>query len=425
MMRLGRPREIEGKAGAMTVTFDDIKAAAALIEGKTVRTPSAHSRTLSEITGAEVVLKFENLQYTGSFKDRGALVKLTSLSAAEKAAGVIAMSAGNHAQAVAYHARNLGLAATIVMPNGTPQVKAMNTRRFGARVVFEGETIDEAAVRAREIAKTEGLTFVHPYDDAKVIAGQGTVALEMLADFPDLDMLVVPIGGGGLLAGNAIAAKALKPEIAVIGVEAALYPSMYQATHGLPAKAGGRTIAEGIAVKTVGETTLPIIERLADDILLASEEDLERGVQLLLEIEKTVAEGAGAAALAALLAHRDHFVGRRVGLIVSGGNIDMRLLTSVILRGLVRNGRIVRMRIEITDSPGTLAHIAGIIGDADANIIEVYHQRAFSGLPAKQADLDVVLETRDMDHVHDVMAKLTAAGYRCTLMGTRTPSSAM
>ncbi len=409
----------------MTVTLDDIKAAAAAIEGEVVKTPTTHSRTLSRITGAEVVLKFENLQYTGSFKDRGALVKLKSLAPEEKAAGVIAMSAGNHAQAVAYHSQRLGIAATIVMPQGTPQVKASNTQRFGARVVFEGETIDEAAVRARAIAEEEGLSFVHPYDDEKTIAGQGTVALEMLADHPDLDMLVVPIGGGGLIAGNATAAKALKPDIEIIGVEAALYPSMYQATQGLPAKSGGRTIAEGIAVKTVGKLTRPIVERLVSDVMLVSEEDLERGVQLLLEIEKTVTEGAGAATLAALLAHRDRFAGRRVGLVISGGNIDMRLLTSVILRGLVRNGRIVRMRIEIPDMPGTLARIAGVIGDTDGNIIEVYHQRAFSGLPAKQADLDIVIETRDAEHVRDIMAKLTAVGFRVTLLGTSAVVSPM
>jgi threonine dehydratase len=409
----------------MTVTLDDIRAAAAVIDGAVIKTPTAHSRTLSEITGAEVWLKFENLQYTGSFKDRGALVKLASLDDAEKASGVIAMSAGNHAQAVAYHCQRLGIAATIVMPQGTPQVKAQNTQRFGARVVFEGETIDEAAVRARAMAEEEGLVLVHPYDDEKVIAGQGTAALEMLEVVPDLDELVIPIGGGGLISGNAIAAKGLKPDIEIIGVEAALYPSMYQAVNQLPAKSGGRTIAEGIAVKTVGAITRPIVEALVKDVLVVSEEDLEVAVQLLLTIEKSVAEGAGAATLAALLAHRDQFAGRKVGLIVTGGNIDMRLLSSVIMRGLVREGRIVRMRVEITDSPGTLGRIAKIIGDADANIIEVYHQRAFSGLPAKNADLDVVLETRDADHVRDIMAKLTAVGFRCALLGRDAVGSPM
>ncbi len=407
----------------MAVTIDDIKAAAVAIEGEVVATPCAHSRTLSEITGARVVLKFENLQYTGSFKDRGSLVKLKSLSPEEK--GVIAMSAGNHAQAVAYHARRLGVAATIVMPNGTPRIKVQNTQRSGAHVVLEGENMEESAARARALAKAEGLTFVHPYDDPMIIAGQGTVALEMIAAEPDLEILVAPIGGGGLISGIAIAAKALKPEIEVVGVEAALYPSMYQAMHGLPGRSGGRTIAEGIAVKSVGRLTLPIVERLVSDVLLVSEQDLERAVQLLLEIEKSVVEGAGAAALAALIAHGDRFAGRRVGVIVSGGNIDMRLLSSVMLRGLVREGRIVRLRVAINDTPGTLAQIAKIIGDADANIIEVYHQRTFSGLPAKEADLDVVIQTNDTQHVHDVVGKLAAAGFRATLLGSETAVSPM
>lgn len=401
----------------MTVTLDHIRSAAKLLEGAIIKTPTSHSRTLSEITGAQVILKFENLQYTGSFKDRGALVKLASLDDDEKRAGVIAMSAGNHAQAVAYHSQRLGIAATIVMPQGTPQVKAENTQRFGARVVFEGDTIEEAAVRARAIAEEDGLVFVHPYDDEKVIAGQGTVALEMLASFPDIDILLAPVGGGGLIAGNAIAAKALRPEIEIIGVEAALFPSMQQAINKQPPTSGGRTIAEGIAVKTVGKMTMPVVEALVSDVLPVDEEALECAVQLMLSIEKTVVEGAGAATLAALLANRDRFEGRKVGLIVSGGNIDLRLLSSVILRGLVRDGRIVRMRIEISDIPGTLARIASIIGKTDANIIEVYHQRAFSGLPAKNAELDVVLETRGGEHVNEIIEKLTAAGFRCILLG--------
>ena len=402
----------------MTVTFDQIQAAATLIDGAVIKTPTTHSRTLSEITGAKVVLKFENLQYTGSFKDRGALVKLASLSDDEKRAGVIAMSAGNHAQAVAYHCQRLGIAATIVMPTDTPQVKAQNTARFGARVVFEGETIDEAAVRARAMAEEEGLIFVHPYDDEKVMAGQGTVALEMLETFPDLDMLLAPIGGGGLIAGNAIAAKAIRPEIEIIGVEAALYPSMRQAIDNQAPTSGGRTIAEGIAVKTVGKMAKPVVEALVSDVLAVDEKSLEYAVQLMLSIEKTVVEGAGAATLAALLTNRDRFEGRKVGIIVSGGNIDLRLLSSVILRGLVRDGRIVRMRIEISDIPGTLARIATIIGETDANIIEVYHQRAFSGLPAKNAELDVVIETRGGNHVNEIIEKLNAVGFRCNLLGT-------
>ena len=277
----------------MTVTIEDIRAAAALIEGAVIKTPTTHSRTLSEITGAQVILKFENLQYTGSFKDRGALVKLASLNDEEKQAGVIAMSAGNHAQAVAYHCQRLGIAATIVMPQGTPQVKAENTKRFGERVVIEGETIDEAAVRARAMAEEEGLVFVHPYDDEKVIAGQGTVALEMLEAFPDIDLLLVPIGGGGLIAGNAIAAKAINPDIEIIGVEAALYPSMQQALSNQPPTSGGRTIAEGIAVKTVGTMTRPVVEKLVSDVLAVDEPALEYAVQLMLSIEKAAVEGAG------------------------------------------------------------------------------------------------------------------------------------
>ena len=409
----------------MTVSFDDIKRAATVIEGRVVRTPCLLSRTLSEIAGAQVVLKFENLQFTASFKDRGALVKLTSLPEAEKRAGVITMSAGNHAQSVAFHAQRLGIAATIVMPVGTPQVKVQNTQRFGARVLFGGETIDESAVFARALAAKEELVFVHPYDDPHVIAGQGTTAVEMRAADPDLEVLVVPIGGGGLIAGMAIAAKAIKPSIDVVGVEAALYPSMYQALNSLPAKAGGRTIAEGIAVKTPGKLTFPIVRELVSEVLLVDETDFERGVQLLLNIEKTVAEGAGAAALAAVLAHRQRFQGRRVGCVVSGGNIDPRILSSIILRGLVREGRLVRMRIEISDSPGTLAAIAKILGDTGANIIEVYHQRAFSNLPVKSADLDIVMETRDMDHVREIMSKLTAAGFLAHLTGGEATAAAL
>lgn len=395
----------------MTVTIEDIRRAARLLEGKVVRTPCTLSRTLSEICGCQIVLKFENLQFTASFKDRGAFVKLTSLTEAEKKAGVIAMSAGNHAQAVAYHAQRLGIAATIVMPNGTPQVKVENTQRLGARLQFGGETIDEAAVFARELATKESLIFVHPYDDEHVMAGQGTVALEMLADDPALEMLVIPIGGGGLISGNAIAAKAIKPGIEIVGVEAALYPSMYQALNALPVKAGGRTIAEGIAVKTPGKLTFPVVRELVSEVILVGEGDFERGVQLLLTIEKTVAEGAGAAALAAVLAHPDRFRGKRVGCIVTGGNIDPRILASIIMRGLVREGRLVRMHIEIPDQPGVLARITRIIGDSGANIMEVHHQRTFSALPVKSADLDIIMETRDASHVRDLVSKLTAAGF--------------
>ncbi len=407
----------------MTVSIADVRDAYNEVEGAIVETPCLLSRNLSRVTGTEVVLKYENLQYTGSFKERGALAKLLSLSPREREIGVVAMSAGNHAQGVAYHAERLGIAATVVMPSGTPQVKARNTSRFGARVVLEGASVEEAAVRARELASSAGMTFVHPYDDDKVIAGQGTIGLEMLAADPDLDVIVAPIGGGGLISGVAVAVKELKPGIRVVGVQAELYPSMYRCLRGLPPDSGGRTIAEGIAVKTVGKRTREIVARTVDEILLVSEEKLEYAVQLLLEAEKTLTEGAGAAALAALLAHPDRFAGRRTGLILTGGNIDMRILSTVILRRLVRGGQLVRLRIEIDDTPGTLARVSKIIGDTDANILEVHHQRAFSNLPIKSAHLDVVLETRGTEHVSDVMDKLTEAGFTCTRLGSDSVTS--
>ena len=409
---------------AMTVTLADIRNAARLLDGQIVRTPCTLSRTLSEIGDARVHVKFENQQFTASFKDRGSLVRMSSLSEEEKTRGVIAMSAGNHAQAVAYHARRLGIPATIVMPEGAPTVKVKNTRRFGARVALSGETIDEAAVAARTIAADENLTFVHPYDDEKVMAGQGTIGLEMLERAPDLDVIVAPIGGGGLIAGIAVAAKAIRPDIEMIGVEAAMFPSMRQALQGLDAPAGGRTIADGIAVKTPGKLAIPIIGELVSDIVLVTESQLERAVQIYLEIEKTVAEGGGAASLAALLAHPDRFAGKKVGLVLSGGNIDSRILSAVIEHGLVRDGRMVRLRIEIPDAPGTLARIAGVIGDCDANIIDVFHQRAFSSLPVKQADLDVVLETLDRDHIADIVGKLSAAGFEVRQLEVENPALA-
>ncbi|MBC6439971.1 MAG: threonine ammonia-lyase [Rhodospirillales bacterium] len=396
----------------MTLTLADIQAAAELLEGQIIKTPCTHSRTLSEMSGAEVWVKFENLQFTASFKDRGSLVKMSALTDDERERGVIAMSAGNHAQAVAYHAQRLGIPATIVMPEGAPTVKVKNTRRFGARVVLSGETIDEAAIAARQIAADENLTLVHPYDDEKVMAGQGTIGLEMMEAVPDLDVIIVPIGGGGLIGGIATAAKEIKPELEMIGVEAAMFPSMYQTIQGLNVKAGGRTIADGIAVKTPGKLNIPVIKELVSDIILVTEDQLEHAVQTFVEIEKTVSEGGGAACLAALLAHPERFSGKRVGLVLSGGNIDSRILSAVIEHGLVRDGRMVQLRIEIPDAPGTLAHIAAVIGESDANIIEVYHQRAFSSLPVKQADLDVVLETLDRDHISNIMGRLTAAGFK-------------
>jgi threonine dehydratase len=396
----------------MAVTLDDIRAAARLLAGQIVRTPSVPARRLAEASGAaSVVLKLENLQYTGSFKDRGALNKLLGLAKAEAAAGVIAMSAGNHAQGVAYHAQRLGIPATIVMPRGTPFIKVERTRSFGAQVMLEGESIDAAAVFAREMAAHEGLIFVHPYDDEMIIAGQGTIGLEMVADDPDLDTLVVPIGGGGLISGIATAARAIKPSLEVVGVEAALYPSMSDALQQRAARSGGLTLADGIAVKSPGVITKAIIERLVGEILLVDETAIEHAVAMLVELEKLVAEGAGAAGVAALLAHPGRFAGRRVGVVVCGGNIDARMLAQVLMRGLVRDGRVVTLRIEISDSPGVLGTLARTIGDTGGNIIEIHHQRLFYDLPVKRADVDAVVETRNSAHVGEIVEALAAAGF--------------
>jgi threonine dehydratase len=403
----------------MTVTLDDIRTAAATIAGKVVRTPAVSAPRLAEATGvAELVLKLENLQFTGSFKDRGAFNKLKSLTPDEAKRGVIAMSAGNHAQGVAYHAGRLGIPATIVMPQGTPFTKVERTRSLGARVMLEGDGIDSAAGFARELAERERLVFVHPYDDPMIVAGQGTIGLELLADWPALDCIVVPIGGGGIMAGIATAAKALKPEIEMIGVEAGLYPSMHHAIHRMAPTDGGQTIAEGIAVKSPGALTRAIIERLVADILLVDEEALERAVQMMAESQKIVAEGAGAAGLAALLAHGARFAGRRVGLVVCGGNIDSRMLAQVMVRGLVRDGRVVTLRIEISDSPGVLGRLARAIGEAGGNIIEIHHQRLFTDLPVKRAHIDAVVETRNAHHVQEIMAKLAEAGFSTRLLSS-------
>jgi threonine dehydratase len=400
----------------MKISIDDIRAAADLLRDQVVVTPTKPSRTLSEITGARVTLKFENLQYTGSFKDRGALVKLSALSDEEKRAGVVACSAGNHAQGVAYHAGRLGVPATIVMPRATPFNKVRAVEQLGAHIVLHGAGLNEAADEAHRLEAEHGLTFVHPYDDPAVIAGQGTVVLEMLEAAPDIDVLVVPIGGGGLIAGCAIAAKAIKPGIEIVGVQSTLYPSMYQAVEGLASSAGGPSIAEGIAVKTPGAITRSIVEELVDDLLLVAEPTLERAVQMLIEIEKTVAEGAGAASLAALLAHPERFSGRDVGIVVSGGNIDSRLLANILMRGLVREGRLVKIRIEIPDQPGALAEVTRIIGEQGGNIIEVFHQRMFYDVPAMLTGLDVVIETRDADHAREILTVLETDGYPTRLM---------
>ncbi len=399
----------------MSVQMEDILHAAELIHGTTVITPCTRSLLLTKMTGAEIVLKFENHQFTASFKDRGALVKLLSLTAEERGRGVIAMSAGNHAQAVAYHARRIGIPATIVMPEHTPFTKVEHTKAFGAEVHLFGETLKEARLKAEAIAAERGLVMIHPYDDPKVIAGQGTVALEMLDVFPDLDLLVVPVGGGGLISGMAIAAKAIRPDIVIIGVESERFPSMQQMLNGEPVSCASRTIAEGIAVKTPGELTLPIVRRLVDEIMLVDEASIEEAIGMLLEVEKSVVEGAGAAGLAAVLANREKFEGKRVGLVLTGGNIDMFTLSSVIERGLVRSGHLVQLRVDIPDEPDALAAIATLLGDTNANIIQVYHQRAFTHLSIRQVRVEFVLQVLGREHVNQLLDVLQANGYEAKL----------
>ncbi len=396
---------------ALPVTFADIEAARIAIGDKVVRTPCLHSRTLSALTGAEVWLKFENLQFTASFKERGALNKLLTLDADQRKRGVIAMSAGNHAQGLAYNAKRLGIPATIVMPVHTPVVKVMQTEGHDANVILHGEKLEESAEHARMLADKRGLTFVHPYDDALVIAGQGTVALEMLEDAPGIDTLIVPIGGGGLISGMAIAARSLKPDIEIVGVQAELYPSMYAKLRGETAVCDGDSLAEGIAVKYPGELTFEIVKALVDDVRLVGERDLEHAVAMLLNIEKAVVEGAGAAGLAALLAHPGRFRGRTVGLVLCGGNIDTRLLANVLLRDLARDGRIARLRIRLKDRPGQLFNVARIFDQQQVNIIEVYHQRVFTNLPAKGLITDIECETRDRAHLDRLIEALRGAGY--------------
>jgi threonine dehydratase len=396
----------------MTITLADVEAARATIAGRVMRTPMLPAPKLSALTGATVYVKYENLQVTNSFKERGALNKLASLTPAEGERGVIAMSAGNHAQAVAYHAARLAIPATIVMPVTTPFVKVEATEAHGAQVVLDGETVAEAQVRAEAIARERGLTFVHPYDDPLVIAGQGTTALEMLEEAPDLDTLVIPIGGGGLIAGNAIAACAVKPSIRIIGAEAALYPSMCNALGYAARPIGGPTLAEGIAVKNVGGLTLPIVRDLVSDIVLVDEEHLERAVNVYLTLQKTMAEGAGAAGLAAMLVAPEKFAGRKVGLILCGGNIDPRILASIMVRELERENRIVSFRLTIPDRPGVLGQIATRLGELGANILEVEHRRLFLDVPAKGAKLDVTVETRDRTHAEQILQALAADGYQ-------------
>lgn len=393
------------------LSLTDIEAAALRLRGQLLDTPCVASKTLSQITGAEVFLKFENLQYTASFKERGACNKLAQLTSDEQRRGVIAMSAGNHAQGVAYHAQRLGLRAVIVMPRFTPGVKVERTRGFGAEVVLHGDTLEESRIHALELAERAGLVFVHPYDDEAIVAGQGTVGLEMLRAVPDLDTLIVAVGGGGLIAGMATAAKAIKPGMEIIGVQTSQFPAMVNAIKGTHHPQGSSTIAEGIAVGTPGILPQAIIARLVDDLVLVDEGDIEQAMVMLLEIEKTVVEGAGAAGLAALLKYPARFKGKRVGLVLCGGNIDPLLLAAIIERGMVRAGRLVRIRVSARDVPGSLAKITATVADAGANIDEVHHQRAFTMLAAQNVEVELVIQTRGREHVTQVLAVLNSAGF--------------
>ena len=392
------------------IGIQDIERAAARLQGQLLATPCVESRTLSDIVGAQVFLKFENLQFTASFKERGACNKLVDLSEGG-VQGVVAMSAGNHAQGVAYHAQRLGMKATIVMPRFTPGVKIERTRSFGADVVLHGDTLDAARAHAFELSERDGLAFVHPYDDEAIMAGQGTVALEMLDAVPDLDMLVVSVGGGGLIAGMAIAARARKPDIEIVGVQTTRFPAMVNAVQGTRHVQGTSTIAEGIAVGTPGVLTQAIIESHVDDLLLVDEGDIEQAVLMLLEIEKTLVEGAGAAGLAALIRHPARFQGKKVGLVLSGGNIDPLLLAAIIERGMVRAGRLARLRVSARDVPGMLARITTTVAEAGANIDEVHHQRAFTMLAAQNVEIELVLQTRGREHLAAVLAALRQAGF--------------
>ena len=396
----------------MTVQLADIRAAASVIAGHVVRTPFLHSRTLSEITGAEIWLKFENHQFTASFKERGALNKLASLTPEQRAKGVIACSAGNHAQGVAYHAHRLGIPAVIVMPRYTPFVKVEHTQRHGAEVILEGDGFDAAKSCAIDQAAARGLTLVHPYDDEKIIAGQGTCGLEMLEDNPSLDALVVAIGGGGLVSGISVAAKAMKPDIEVIGVEVVRFPAMYHAMKGTQPTFAPSTIAEGIAVKEPGRLTREIIARNVAEIMLVDEGDIEEAIVMLLEIEKTVVEGAGGAPLAAVLRNAQRFRGRRVGLVLGGGNIDPLMLAEIIQRGMVRSGRLARIVVEVRDLPGSLAKVTACVAELNANIEQVHHQRAFTQLAVQNAEAELVLKTRNHEHVAEIVKALQKLGFQ-------------
>ena len=393
------------------LTLADVQAAATRTAGAVARTPTHYSRTLSEITGADIYLKFENHQFTAAYKERGALNALLLLNEEERQRGVIAASAGNHSQGLSYHGTRLGIPVHIVMPRTTPMVKVMQTESVGGKVVLHGETFDDAYAHARKLEQDMGLTFVHPFDDPDVAAGQGTVALELLEDAPDVDTLIVPIGGGGLISGMGVAARGLKPGIAVLGVQAELFPSMFARVKGQDMPCGGDTLAEGIAVVAPGEFTAKVVADIVDDILLVSEADLERAVSLLLQIEKTVVEGAGAAGLAAVLAHPDTFKGRKVGIVLCGGNIDTRLLANVLLRDLARSGRLARLRLRMQDRPGSLFKVAKVFDEHNVNIIEVWHQRIFTSLPAKGLVTDIECEARDAEQLETLIEALQEAGY--------------
>jgi threonine dehydratase len=395
----------------LPVSLDSVRAAASRIEGAVVRTPTLHSQTLSKLTGAKIYLKFENLQFTAAYKERGALNTLLQLGDAARKKGVIAASAGNHAQGLAYHGKRLGVPVTIVMPKSTPTIKVMQTESHGATVVLHGETFDAAYAHSRALEVERGLTFVHPFDQPDIIAGQGTVALEMLADAPDIDTLAIPIGGGGLISGMGTVAKALNPAIDLVGVQAELFPSMYARIKGLELPCEGDTLAEGIAVREPGVLTTQFVRALVDDIVLVGERHLEEAVSLILQIEKTVVEGAGAAGLAALLAHPKRFAGKTVGIVLCGGNIDTRLLANVLLRDLARSGRLARLRLRLQDRPGSLFNVARVFDEQGVNIIEIYHQRVFTTLPAKGLITDIECETRDAAHLERLMAALRDNGY--------------
>lgn len=402
---------LPSQTAASLLTLDDVRAAAARIKGAVVRTDCDHSQTLSDITGAQVWLKFENLQFTAAYKERGALNALLHLNEEQRQRGVIAASAGNHAQGLSYHGTRLGIPVTIVMPRPTPTVKVMQTEQVGGKVVLHGESFDDAYAHARQLEGELGLTFVHPFDDPLIAAGQGTVALEMLEDVPDLDTLIIPVGGGGLASGMGTAARALRPDIKLIGVEAELFPSMYNRLKGTQYPSGGDTLAEGIAVKEPGEFTSKVLAGLLDEFLLVSEAQIETALALLLQIEKTVVEGAGAAGLAAVMTHPKHFKGRKVGIVLTGGNIDTRLLANVLLRDLARSGRLARLRLTLQDRPGALFKVMEEFNRHNVNIIEIYHQRIFTHLPAKGLITDIECEARDKDQLDKLVRALRAKGY--------------